>query len=156
MPFTGQAEASIDAKQRLALPAKFRARWNPERDGSTWFCLPWPQDAVLRLYTETQFNSMRVGRGLGDDSLTPTQDLADLESAIYGNTEQLDLDANNRVRLPAWHLELVGMPRDVMVVGAGNRLEIRSREAWMSERERRFRDLRHLVERVEQQQRGAT
>ncbi len=152
MPFTGQAEASIDAKQRLALPAKFRSRWDPERDGKTWFCLPWPQDAVLRLYTQRQFESMRVG-GSAPDELTPTQDLADLESAIYGNTEQLDLDANNRVRLPAWHLELVEMPRDVVVIGAGNRLEIRSRDAWMAQREERFRNLRHLVERVDQNRR---
>lgn len=152
MPFTGQAEASIDTKQRLALPAKFRSRWDPERDGKTWFCLPWPHDAVLRLYTERQFNSMRVA-GADPDELTPTQDLADLESAIYGNTEQLDVDANNRVRLPAWHLDLVGMPRDVIVVGAGNRLEVRSREAWTSQREQRFHDLRNLVDRVERSRR---
>jgi len=152
VPFTGQAEASIDAKQRLALPAKFRSRWDPERDGNTWFCLPWPQDAVLRLYTQRQFESMRVG-GSAPDELTPTQDLADLESTIYGSTEQLDMDANNRIRLPAWHLELVAMPKDVVVIGAGNRLEIRSRDAWMAQRAQRFADLRNLVDRVDRNRR---
>ncbi|MFI4897517.1 MAG: division/cell wall cluster transcriptional repressor MraZ [Phycisphaerales bacterium JB059] len=148
MPFTGQAEAIIDAKQRLAIPAKFRTRWDPERDGSTWYCVPWPQDGVLRLYTERQFESMPLAQGV-TNSLTPDQNLADLQTAIYGNSEQLNVDANNRIRLQAWHLELVAMPKDVMVIGAGDRLEIRSREAWMRERQQRFADLRRLVDQRE-------
>ena len=145
MPFTGQPEAIIDAKQRLAIPAKFRTRWDPKKDGPTWYCVPWPQDGVLRLYTEHQFESMPLAQGV-TNSLTPDQNLADLQTAIYGNSEQLNVDANNRIRLQAWHLELVGMPKDVMVIGAGDRLEIRSREDWMRERQQRFADLRRLVD----------
>jgi MraZ protein len=148
VPFTGQAEAIIDAKQRLAIPAKFRTRWDPERDGKTWYCVPWPQDGVLRLYTERQFESMPLAQGV-TNSLTPDQNLADLQTAIYGNSEQLNVDANNRIRLQAWHLELVEMPKDVMIIGAGDRLEIRSREAWMRERQQRFADLRRLVDQRE-------
>ncbi len=145
MPFTGQAEAIIDAKQRLAIPAKFRSRWNPETDGPTWYCVPWPQDGVLRLYTQKQYESMPLAQGV-TSSLTPDQNLADLQTAIYGNSEQLNVDANNRIRLQTWHLELVGMPKDVMIIGAGDRLEIRSQEQWMRERQQRFNDLRRLVD----------
>lgn len=145
MPFTGQAEAIIDGKQRLAIPAKFRSRWDPETDGPTWYCVPWPQDGVLRLYTENQYESMPLAQGV-TSSLTPDQNLADLQAAIYGNTEQLNVDSNNRIRLQAWHLELVEMPKEVMVLGVGDRLEIRSREHWQRERLQRFNDLRRLVE----------
>ncbi len=147
MPFTGQAEAIIDAKQRLAIPAKFRSRWNPETDGTTWYCVPWPQpqDAVLRLYTEHQYESIPLAQGV-TSSLTPNQNLADLQTRIYGYSEQLDVDANNRIRLSAWHLELVGMPKEVMVIGAGDRLEIRSRELWMRDRQQHFNELRRLVD----------
>lgn len=148
MPFTGQAEAIIDAKQRLAIPAKFRSRWNPETDGPTWYCVPWPQDGVLRLYTERQYESMPLAQGV-TSSLTPDQNLADLQTAIYGNSEQLNVDANNRIRLQAWHLELVAMPKDVMIIGAGDRLEIRSQEQWKRERQQRFNDLRRLVDQRE-------
>jgi len=145
VPFTGQAEAIIDGKQRLAIPAKFRSRWDPETDGPTWYCVPWPQDGVLRLYTENQYESMPLAQGV-TSSLTPDQNLADLQAAIYGNTEQLNVDSNNRIRLQAWHLELVEMPKEVMVLGVGDRLEIRSREHWQRERLQRFNDLRRLVE----------
>ncbi len=148
MPFTGQAEAIIDAKQRLAIPAKFRSRWNPDTDGPTWYCVPWPQDGVLRLYTEKQYESMPLAQGV-TNSLTPDQNLADLQTAIYGNSEQLNIDANNRIRLQAWHLELVGMPKDVMIIGAGDRLEVRSQEQWKRERQQRFNDLRRLVDQRE-------
>ena len=148
MPFTGQAEAIIDAKQRLAIPAKFRSRWSPETDGETWYCVPWPQDGVLRLYTERQFESMPLAQGV-TSSLTPDQNLADLQVAIYGNAEQLNVDANNRIRLQAWQLELVAMPKEVMVIGAGDRLEIRSKEQWRREMQQRFNDLRRLVDRRE-------
>lgn len=144
MLFTGQTEATIDAKLRLALPAKFRQRWNPESDGNTWYCIPWPEDGVLRLYTEKWFEQTALKR---EDTLTPSQDAANLEATFFGNAEQLDVDANFRVRLPQWHLDLTGLPREVMVIGAGNRLEVRSREAWINSQKSRFQDLRAQVAR---------
>ena len=33
MLFTGTSEHTLDAKLRLAIPAKYRNQWNPERDG---------------------------------------------------------------------------------------------------------------------------
>lgn len=146
MLFTGQAEVTIDAKGRLAIPAKFRARWDPERDGKTWYCVPWPHEGVLRLYTESRFELMAQ---LREETLTPDQDSADLETTFFGYTEQIDPDANSRLNLPAWHMELIKLPREVMVIGVRNRLEIRSREAWSANRESRFNELRSLVARLE-------
>lgn len=151
MLFTGQAELTVDAKQRLALPAKFRSRWDPERDGPTWYCVPWPHEGVLRLYTERRFEQMAERQ---EESLTPGQDVADLEATLFGYTEQLDVDSASRIRLPAWHIDLVKLPREVVLVGARNRLEIRSREAWVGRREDRFNELRQLVARLEAQKGG--
>lgn len=150
--FTGQAEITIDAKQRLALPAKFRSRWDPSRDGATWYCVPWPQDGVLRLYTERRFEQLAEA---GQESLTPDQDLAALETTLFGYTEQLDVDSSSRVRLPAWHLELVALPREVVVVGAKNRLEIRPRDAWNADRDSRFNELKDLVAKIESRKNGS-
>ena len=47
MLFTGHSEHTIDAKLRLAIPAKYRNNLTPERDGLAWFCVPWP-GGVLR------------------------------------------------------------------------------------------------------------
>jgi len=132
VPFTGQAEGTIDAKQRLAIPAKFRNRWSPEHDGATWFCVPWPETNALRLYTEKMHNDLFTA-GRRDPSLTPDEDQAELDVILHSVTEQVDVDANNRIRLPAWQVEALSLPKEVIVLGAGDRLEIRARDAWQSE-----------------------
>jgi division/cell wall cluster transcriptional repressor MraZ len=132
VPFTGQAEANIDAKQRLAIPAKFRNRWDPQTEGTTWFCIPWPQTGSLRLYTEKMHNELFTS-GRRDPSLTPDEDQAELDVILHSVTEQVDVDANNRIRLTKWQVEHLGLPKEVIVLGAGDRLEIRARDAWQGE-----------------------
>lgn len=165
MLFTGQAEITIDAKLRLAIPAKFRgSKPGPKPKGteagggsggeegttgeslSAWYCVPWPVGSLLRLYPEEAFHRLAQSP---DDSLIPNQDLADFEASFFGSAERLDMDGTSRVRLPKWHLDLVGMPSEVVVVGARNRLEIRDRAAWMASQTERFSQLQSLVERIE-------
>ena len=143
MPFTGQAEATIDAKQRLAIPAKFRNRWSPEHDGQTWFAVPWPQTGALRLYTEKMHNEL-FSAGRRDPSLTPDEDQAELDVILHSVTEQVDVDSNNRIRLPAWQIEHLKLPKEVIVLGAGDRLEIRARDEWHNEFDDRLAKMAQL------------
>lgn len=150
MLFTGYTELSIDAKGRLAIPAKYRNAWNPTRDGGAWFCVPWP-GGVLRLYTESAFERMA---SLEDDSLTPSPDQAELDVNFFSQAERLEMDGSGRIMLPKRHLARVGLaqeglPSPVAVVGARNRLEIRRRDDWDSSEEDRFERMPELVERIE-------
>lgn len=147
MLFTGQAEAKIDDKSRLAIPAKFRSRWDPERDGTTWFCVPWVQTGSLRLYPEKVYEELfRAGRR--DPSLTPGADQAELELTLHSATEQVDVDASNRIRLVSWQVEMLGLPGEVMVLGAGDRLEVRSREGWQAEFKDKLAAMAALADRL--------
>jgi len=147
VPFTGQAHASIDAKQRLAIPAKFRNRWNPETEGTTWFCIPWPQTKSLRLYTEKMHNDLFTA-GRRDPSLTPNADQAELDVILHAVTEQVDMDTNNRIRLPKWQVEQLGLPKEVIVLGAGDRLEIRALDAWQDEFDDRLSKMAQLASKL--------
>ncbi len=147
MPFTGQAEATIDAKQRLAIPAKFRNRWNPETDGTTWFCIPWPKTGSLRLYTKKTHNELFTA-GRRDPSLTPDEDQAELDVILHSVTEEVDIDSNNRIRLPAWQVEHLGLDREVIVLGAGDRLEIRARSEWKEEFNDRLAKMSQLASKL--------
>lgn len=144
MLFTGQAEITIDAKQRLAVPSKYRAKL-PEGE-TNWYCVPWPEGSLLRLYPEKTFE-LQAARL--DDSLTAGRDASQLDTMLFGSAEFLETDKTGRVRLPKWHLDLVGMPTDVMVVGARSRLEIHPREAWQAGTNDRFRGIAALIERNE-------
>ncbi|MEM9560557.1 MAG: hypothetical protein AAF995_09635 [Planctomycetota bacterium] len=151
MPFTGQADAAIDDKHRLALPAKFRNRWNPERDGKTWFAVPWAPDACLRLYTERMFEDLFLA-GRRSPSLTPSPTRARLDGALFSATEQLDVDSNHRVRFQAWQVEKLKLPREVVVIGAGDRLEVRARENWGQAFDDLLEDLPRLAELLAQEE----
>lgn len=145
MLFTGHSEHTIDAKQRLAIPAKYRSQWKESTEGRAWFCVPWP-GGVLRLYPEKTFESLADAQA---QTLTPVSDEADLEADLFGFAERLEMDKTGRISIPKSHLEMVGLSGDVVVVGARNRLEVRERAPWLASRADRFARLPSLVEKIE-------
>jgi len=127
--FTGQANATLDAKLRLAIPAKFRNRWDPNTDGSTWFCVPWIKTRSLNLYTHAMYHEL-FALGRTAPSLTPNPERAELDRTLHAATEEVDIDSSNRIRVPAWQVEALSLPREVTVLGAGDHLEIHARDTW--------------------------
>lgn len=144
MLFTGQHEHSIDAKQRVAIPAVVRARWKVEVDGSAWYAMPWP-GGIIRLYTETDFMN-RASTGFL--TLTPDEDEADLQATLFSGCERIEMDSAGRIRLPEEMLRLTGLGSEVVIIGAGDRLEIRDRASWKESRASRLAQLPELVERI--------
>ncbi|QYU67994.1 hypothetical protein J4558_24560 [Leptolyngbya sp. 15MV] len=145
MLFTGHSDHVIDAKQRLALPARYRDQVG--RDKVVWYCVPWP-GVGLRLYVDEVFESLSR-RGV--ESLTPGPDEAELETTLFGLAERLEMDGQGRVALPGHLVELAGLKsKDVVIVGVRNRLEVRDRSAWKAGLADRFAKMAQLVERVDQ------
>lgn len=146
MLFTGHSEHAIDAKLRLAIPSKHRSQVDPERDGAAWYCVPWA-DGSLRLYTERTFRDLAARM---EQTLTPDADRAELDAVLFGLAERLEMDAQSRIVLPKHHLELTRLAAsEVVVIGAGNRLEVRDRAGWLAGQQERFAKLPTLVARIE-------
>lgn len=150
MLFTGQYEHTIDAKQRLAIPADIRARLSPKHDGAAWMATPW-LGGIIRLYTEAHFERLGSERSL---TLTPDEDEAELQATLFGLTRRLEMDSAGRVRLPEDLLQMVQLAGEVVLVGAGDRLEIRDREAWRASRAERLAQLPELIRRVSTKRAG--
>lgn len=144
MLLTGEYEHTIDAKHRLAIPAEVRARWRPEEDGSAWYAVA-IRPGLIRLYTERSFVDRAASQPL---TLAPEEDEAELQAAFFGSTARLELDSAGRVRLPEVMLEIVGLPAEVVLVGAGDRLEVRDRAEWRSSRRARLAQLPELMRRI--------
>lgn len=124
--FIGEADAIIDSKQRLAIPAKFRSRVDVKRDGKAWVCVP-SHIGLLRLYTEEVFD--RLSDNV-KDTVNPDEDEAEIESVLFGLSERLEPDSVGRIVLPKKHLEKARLGTEVVVTGARNRLEVHDRERW--------------------------
>ncbi len=143
MLLTGQYEHVIDAKQRLAIPADIRSQWRPEQDGGAWYAVPWP-NRTIRLYTESRFRSLAEGRS---QTLTPDEDEAEVQVALFGFSRRLEMDAAGRIRFPEDMLQMTGLSGEVTLVGAGDRLEIHDRTHWRSKRDERLQSLPDLIKR---------
>jgi MraZ protein len=145
--FTGRYEHTIDSKQRLAVPAHIRARWRVEEDGAAWIGVPWT-GGIIRLYTESDFARRASTSFL---SLTPDEDEAELQATLFGLSERMETDSAGRIRLSGEILELSGLGaqiKDVIIIGAGDRLEIRDRAAWNSTKSSRVAQLPELIARI--------
>ena len=69
MVFIGHYEHAIDEKNRLAIPAKYRSQWDPERDGRGFVIVPGRPQGSLWLYTERSFEQM-ASASLSTDART--------------------------------------------------------------------------------------
>ena len=150
MLFIGTSEHAIDPKARLAIPAKYRNQWDPNRDGTAWVAIPWP-GGVVRLFTEAAFEKLAAGE---HDTLTPSRGAAEFEAGFFGFAERLEMDSAGRITLPKAHLEFTKLKTDVVIVGAGNRLEIRDKATWLAEAPGRFALMDTLADQVNSQKRS--
>lgn len=144
MLFTSQYEHTIDAKHRLAIPSDVRSRWRAESEGTAWFAVPWP-GGLIRLYPEKAFEARASS---GELTLTPDEDEAELQATLFGLSARIEMDSAGRIRLPEEMLTLVGLGSEVVLVGAGDRLEIRDRSEWGKTRADRLSQLPELMARI--------
>lgn len=147
MLLIGQFEHTIDAKGRLAVPAEIRSRWVAERDGGAWFAVPW-SGGRIRLYTETEFNK-RAAAALGT-GLTPSEELAELQAVLFGHSARLEMDSAGRVRIPDAMLTAAGLGKEVVLVGCGDRLEVRDRSSWQGGAPERLSSIPELLRKLEE------
>lgn len=136
MSLIGQADVSIDAKNRLPIPAKFRDD-SPSAEGESeappaqrtvWVSTP-RADRTIWLFPIAAFNTLA---SMLEQSLSPEDDFVELNRTLAGYSEKIAEDSAHRIIVPKKHLDLVEMPRDVTLVGAFNHLEIHDRAEWQA------------------------
>jgi len=57
-----------------------------------------------------------------------------MERFFYGSSQDAELDAAGRIMVPGFLLEHASLAKEVMVVGAGERLELWDKGAWSDQR----------------------
>jgi MraZ protein len=150
--FAGNYEHTIDAKNRLAIPADIRARWRPEEQGLGWYALPWTGN-IIRLYPERDFE-VRAKQGIL--SLTPDEDESALQAALFGLSKRLEMDNAGRIMLPDQMLRLTNLPKDITIVGCNDRLELHDRTKWNASVPDMLQQLPELIARLNAKKEAAS
>ena len=125
MAFRGQYEHSLDSKDRLTVPSKFR---NGLADGVVLAKSP---DACLWMMTEQSFQAME------DEYIKPHSpfgsDARRLRRVFNASADEGELDSAGRVRIPRKMVEAAGLDGACAVIGAGDYIEIWGAAAWEKE-----------------------
>jgi MraZ protein len=140
LAFRGHFEHSLDAKNRLSIPAKFRAAF------SSGVVLAKDPETCVAVWTPDSHEAI-IERALG--GLNPMGSEYRKFSRFYqGNSFEVELDSSGRVTLPPPLMSHAGIAKEAVVVGVGDHLEVWSREQWLGEQEGLDAEIREVTERL--------
>jgi MraZ protein len=122
MVFRGTFEYSLDAKNRLTVPARFRAAL------SEGVVLAKSLERCVALWTQSGYDAYTQSSLASFHPLSP--DAQKLKRFFSANSFDTELDSAGRVMLPAFLLEYGGLSKEVVVTGSGDALEIWDRAVW--------------------------
>ena len=123
--FLGSYDHNLDARGRLAIPARYRARF--ERGG---ILLPGP-DASIELYPAGEFETVaaqRIPQGQGRTA-------RDVRRAVFAQAFEVQLDSQGRILIPQRMRERHRIDGATVITGMGDCLEIWNAEAWTAQQE---------------------
>jgi len=132
----GTYPLKLDDKSRVTLPAKIRSAF----EGELLF-LVCDQNRCLSIATREAFDK----RWERQESAPTTSEYArGFKRWLHARTEETHMDGQGRVTLGAVQRQWAGLDRDVVVAGAGDRLEIWNPAAfddYMAEQDERFANM---------------
>lgn len=136
----GEHEHTIDDKNRLTLPARFRQAF------AEGIVVTRGMDGCLFAYTRDDWGRLVQQRLASLDPLS--QEGRRMQRFFFSGATETELDKQGRVALPAALLEHAKLARDVVVAGVHDHLEIWDRDAWRRELAEVEGSAQHVAERL--------
>jgi MraZ protein len=123
LAFTGTFEHTLDAKNRLTIPSKFRGEL------SKGVYLSRAMENCISLYPAADYTEM-ADAALSQIRNPLSSQGRELRRLLYGAALETELDSAGRVMLTQRFLEHAGIDREVVITGVGDCLELWDRSAW--------------------------
>jgi MraZ protein len=121
----GEYEHTLDDKNRITLPAKFRAAF------AAGVVVTRGMDGCLYAYRQEDWDKLVDGRLAGLDPLS--QEGRRMQRFFFSGAAEAELDKQGRVMIPAALIEHAGLGRNVVVAGVRDHLELWDGAAWRKE-----------------------
>jgi MraZ protein len=136
----GEYEHTLDDKNRLTLPARFRTAM------AGGVVLTRGLDSCVEAYPAEDWKDLVERRLAGLDSLSRESRV--LERFYYSGAVEAQPDKQGRVMLPPPLIEHAGLGREVVVIGMRGRIEIWDRAAWRAQLKEVMGSAEHVAERL--------
>jgi MraZ protein len=129
--FRGVQHINMDAKGRLAMPARQREPLLSQCNGQLVATID-TQSRCLFIYPLPEWET--IEREIQQlPALKPA--VKRFQRLVIGYATDIELDSNGRLLLPAPLREYAGLEKKLVLVGQGKKLELWAEESWMAERE---------------------
>ena len=119
--FAGEFSHALDEKGRLAVPAKFRARFKEGAVVTRWM------NECLAVFPTSEWEAINV-----EIRKRPRTDrtVQTFVHFLVGGAHEADLDAQGRIGIPAHLRHYADIGDEVIVLGANDRLELWQPDRW--------------------------
>ena len=121
MSFMGTYQNNVDPKGRVSIPVKYR-----DALGERFFVTK-GFDSCIDIYTVDEWE--KFAEKLHKLPVTK-RDMRDFVRFIFGNATEVELDKQGRILLPSMLRGTVGIEKEVIVMGVGNKVEIWDKAKW--------------------------
>jgi MraZ protein len=129
--FRGVQHINMDAKGRLAMPARQREPLLSQCNGQLVVTID-TQSRCLFIYPLPEWE--KIERKIQElPALKPA--VKRFQRLVIGYATDLELDSNGRMLLPAPLREYAELEKKLVLVGQGKKLELWAEDMWMAERE---------------------
>lgn len=135
--FLGVSTLNLDAKGRLAVPARYRERLR-ESSASRIVATINPREHCLWLYPETEWRE--IARKVSRLPTLKKQNQL-LQRLLLGHASELEMDGQGRILLSSELREYAGLGKQVALVGQGHKFEIWDQSSWAENREEWLTDV---------------
>lgn len=132
MDYLGKFEYSMDAKNRVFIPAKYREAL---KEG---FIVCKAPDRCVYVYSEEEWAPVAEQvKALRPDEHVSAKSLRRYKTEFFQNADNAKLDSQGRFTLNSGLVEYAGLGKKIVIAGSGNKLEI-----WDAEKyEEEFKDI---------------
>ncbi|MCA8918390.1 MAG: hypothetical protein KDB68_16790 [Planctomycetes bacterium] len=120
--YFGLATTSMDAKNRITIPAKFRSKLPATSDGKTLLYVMIGADFRHLDIFDQESGEKRIEALTGDSGLPGETQRR--RQQLLSMMEQVELDKQGRILLPKNHVAYAKLQSEVVVSGAGDHMQI--------------------------------
>jgi MraZ protein len=129
--FRGVHNINLDAKGRMAIPARYRQLLQ-ERDNGSLVVTIDTEETCLMVYPLNEWEPIQA-KLEALPSFNPTA--RRIQRLIIGHATDIDMDASGRLLLPAPLREYAGLDKKMIMMGQGKKFELWDEDHWNDRRQ---------------------
>jgi len=123
----GVNKLSLDVKGRMAIPSRYRSGLLDLCAGHLVITLDTEKRIVIFPYNEWQEIEAKLVK------LSMNKAAVRIKRLYLGHAIECDMDKNGRINIPPYLREIVGLTKQIVLVGLTNKFEVWDEQSWEQE-----------------------